>query len=282
MFDTDQGLVHVYAVAANGHLTEYLADHQNGHVWNAYDLTGVSGGGTNVYATPNTVFNPAIDLVRIYAEGAGGHLYEYLSDHQNGHVWNAYDLSAVSGGGTAVTGQPSTLYNAAGGLFHIYARGADGSLYEFDPDHQNGHIWNAYNLSAAAGGGAGTFSAPSAVFQVAQGLVHVYVSGPAGLTEYLPDHQGGHIWNAYCLQAAAGGGGPMSGDPDALYDPNSGLVHVYVRGVGNMLTDYEPDHASGHIWNAYNLSVASGGPAVASDPGAIVIGSTIQVYAQGA
>ena len=187
---------------------------------------------------------------------------------------------AVAGGGTAVTGQPSTLYNAASGLFHIYARGADGSLYEYDPDHQNGHIWNAYNLSAAAGGGAGTFSAPSAVFQVAQGLVHVYVSGPAGLTEYLPDHQGGHIWNAYSLQAAAGGGGPMSGDPDALYDPNSGLVHVYVRGVGNMLTDYEPDHASGHIWNAYNLSVASGGPAVASDPGAIVIGSTIQVYAR--
>ena len=123
VFDTDQGLVHVYAVAANGHLTEYLADHQNGHVWNAYDLTGVSGGGTNVYATPNTVFNPAIDLVRIYAEGAGGHLYEYLSDHQNGHVWNAYDLSAVAGGGTAVTGQPSTLYNAASGLFHIYVAG---------------------------------------------------------------------------------------------------------------------------------------------------------------
>jgi NADPH-dependent 7-cyano-7-deazaguanine reductase QueF-like protein len=283
VYDTPQGLAHIYVPGVNNHLYEYLSDHRNGNVWNAYDLTDAVGTGTTVVGTPNTVFDAATGFVRIYAQGTDGHLYEFLSDHQHGRIWNAYDVTVAAGGGTSIAGTPSTVFNAALGLFHIYVEGAGGHLYEYLPYHQNGHIWNAYDLSTAAGGGVPTASAPSALFDVAQNLVHVYAQGANGqLYEYLPDHQAGRIWNAYDLSTLAGGGGPVAATPDAYYDTGQGLVHILVASGAGRLTDYSPDHAFGHVWNAYDLSTASGGPAIGSVPTAVDPGGgQLEIFAGG-
>jgi len=110
--------------------------------------------------------------------------------------------------------------------------------------------------------------------------VHVYVSGGNGdLLEYVNDGLHGHIWNAYDLSAGPGGAGPISGTPSAV---TIGVrVHVYAQTPGGHLVEYTNDGAHGHIWNAYDLSVATGDlDAVAGRPMAIAYGSDVHVYAR--
>jgi catechol 2,3-dioxygenase-like lactoylglutathione lyase family enzyme len=250
----------VCARGANGHLLEYVPDHQNGNVWNVTDLTAVAGGGAPVTGNPTQVFAFAQDLVHIYVPGPSGHLMEYIADNAGGHTFNAYDLTAAAGGGMPITGSPSALIDEHG-LVHVYVPGPGGHLFEYVPDHQNGNIWNAYDVTAAAGGGVPVGDPSALVDYLQNGLVRVYVPGPGGhLTEYLPDHQNGNIWNAYDVTAAAGGGVPTTGNPAATLDPH-GVVRVYVAGPGGHLDEYVPDHQNGNIWNAYNLTAAAGGGA---------------------
>jgi catechol 2,3-dioxygenase-like lactoylglutathione lyase family enzyme len=255
----NNGLVHVYVAGPGGHLFEYVPDHQNGHIWNAYDLTNAAGGGVPVTGNPNvTVFS--VDPPRVFVPGPSGHLFEYVPDHQNGHIWNAYDLTADAGGGVPTTGAPSVAFDFNLYTERVYVPGPGGHLFEYAPDHAQGNIWNAYDLTADAGGGAPVTGNPSAVTDFVHGIIRLYVPGPVGhLTEYVPDHQNGNIWNAYDLTNAAGGGAPVTGNPSAVFDFRQGLVEVYVPGPAGHLTEYVPDHQSGSIWNAYDLTNAAGG-----------------------
>jgi hypothetical protein len=262
-------LVHVFVAGPGGHLYEYVPDHQNGNIWNAYDLTAAAGGGAPVTGNPSVAFDLNLFSVRVYVPGTAGHLTEYVPDHQNGNIWNAYDLTADAGGGAPVTGNPSAVADFLHRVIRIYVPGPGGHLIEYVPDNQNGKIWNAYDVSAAAGGGAPVTGTPNAVQDFATALIRVYVPGPAGhLTEYLPDHQSGNIWNAYDLTNAAGGGLPITGSPSVIFDFHSRLIRVYVVDPGH-LAEYLPDHQNGNIWNAYDLTAhAGGGAPVTGSPAA--------------
>jgi len=84
------------------------------------------------------------------------------------------------------------------------------------------------------------------------------------LLEFIPDHLGGRIWNAYDQTVSTGA--QVTGDP-AVYTPlDRGAPHIYVRGTNNNLLEFIPDNVGGHIWNAYDLTQASNGPQVAADP----------------
>jgi len=281
VYDSTQGLVHAYAEGSNGDLIEYVSDHANGHVWNAYDLSADAGGGAPVSGSPSAVYDSSQDVIEVYAEGSNGDLIEYVSDHANGHVWNAYDLSADAGGGAPVSGTPTAVYSFQD-VVEVYAEGSNGDLIEYVSDHANGHVWNAYDLSADAGGGAPVSGSPSAVYDSSQGLIHVYVEGSNGdLIEYVADHANGHVWNAYDLSIDAGSGTFVAGTPSALYLADQDLIHVYVRGADNDLMEYVANHANGHVWNAYHLSSATGGPTIGTGVSVLELNGVVHVYAGG-
>ncbi|MGD0321366.1 MAG: hypothetical protein ABSC00_07170 [Acidimicrobiales bacterium] len=230
IYDSAQGLIHVYAQsAATGHLVEYTNDGANGQPWNAYDLTVNAGSGSPVSGIPSAVYDTGQDLIHTYVEGANGHLVEYLSDHADGHVWNAYDLSANAGSGTPIGGSPGSVYDAGQDLIHTYVEGANGELFEYVSDHADGHVWNSYDLSANAGGGAGVSGIPDPVYDSASDLIHTYVEGAnSHLVEYLSDHVDGHVWNSYDLSENAGGGVDVDDGTSAIVIGD--VIHVYVGG----------------------------------------------------
>lgn len=205
--------IHVYAQGAGGDLVEYVNDGLHGQTWNAYDVSSVAGGGATITGTPDA-FNVG-GSPRIYVQGPGGHLIEYLPDTLRGHIWNAYDLSADAGGGGVVSGTPDAF--AFGPTWRIYVQGAGGHLVEYDPDNLHGHIWNAYDLGVAAGGGPTIAGSPDAFYDGATLRVYSQATGNGDLIEYIPDNLHGRIWNAYDVSADAGGGGPLGAAPDAFY-----------------------------------------------------------------
>ncbi|HXQ19386.1 MAG TPA: polysaccharide deacetylase family protein [Acidimicrobiales bacterium] len=282
LVDAASGFVQVYARAANGDLVEYLNDGVGGRAWNAYDLSVSAGGGGPVGGNPNALYDTAQGLVHVYAPAANGDLVEYVNDGVGGRAWNAYDLSASAGGGGPVGGNPNALYDTAQGLVHVYARTVTGDLVEYVNDGAQGHLWNAYDLSVYAGGGGPVGGNPDALYHPVQGLIHLYVQGANGdLVEYVNDGAGGRVWNAYDLSVYAGAGTFVAGTPDALYMASQGLVHVYVRGANNDLVEYVNDGAQGHLWNAYDLSFATYGPTVGTDPSAVDWGGLAHVYVGG-
>jgi len=279
VYDSAQGLLHVYSEGSDGDLLEYVNDGASGNTWNAYDLSFFAGNGSPVTGTASAVYDSAQDLVHVYVQSAAGHLVEYLSDHASGHVWNAYDLSLFAGGGSPVGGSPGAFYHPVQDLVHVYVRSAAGDLVEYVSDHLNGHVWNAYDLTVYAGGGSAAFDTPKPVYDAAQDLVHVYVRGPGGhLVEYLSDHASGHVWNAYDLSANAGSGGPIWSSPGAVYIASQEQIHVYAEAPGGDLVEYVSDHLSGHVWNAYDLTAGSGGPEVNGQPSPVILGGLIHVY----
>ena len=274
------GLVHVFVPSASGHLMEYLPDHVGGRVWNAYDHTLDAGGGTPINGSPTALVD-ASGLVHVFVESSTNHLMEYLPDHVGNHVWDAYDHTLDAGGATVTAGTPSAILDPNHQV-HVYVQSYDGHLFEYLPDHVGGHVWNAYDHTLDAGGGTTVSGAPSALFDPGSGMVHVFVASGAGhLMEYLPDHVGGHVWNAYDHSLDAGGSTTVTGVPDAVDDTGSGMVHVFVRSGANDLYEFLPDHAGGHVWNAYDHTADAAGPTIGTDPDVLDVGGVIQVYVGG-
>jgi hypothetical protein len=67
------------------------------------------------------------------------------------------------------------VYDPANDLIHTFVQGAGGDLVEYLSDHAGGRVWNAYDLTVNAGGGAGIVDGTSAV--VIGDVIHVYVGG---------------------------------------------------------------------------------------------------------
>ena len=283
LVDPHDGHLHVFERSSDGHLLEYVNDGIGGHSWNAYDLTAAYAPSMPLGADPDGIYDAAQGLVHVYAQSATGHLVEYTNDSANGQTWNAYDLSVNASSGGAVSGTPSAVYDAGQDLVHTYVEAANSHLVEYVSDHANGQVWNAYDLSVFAGGGAPIAGSPGSAYDAGQDLVHTYVEAANGeLFEYVSDHAGGRVWNAYDLSAAAGGGGHVFGTPDAVYDPANDLIHTFVQGAGGDLVEYLSDHAGGRVWNAYDLTVnAGGGAGIVNGTSAVVIGDVIHVYVGG-
>ncbi len=67
VYDAGQDIVHIYVRSPGGHLVEYVSDHAFGQVWNAYDLTGDSGG-PGVEGTPSPVVTGG--AIQVYVGGS--------------------------------------------------------------------------------------------------------------------------------------------------------------------------------------------------------------------
>ncbi len=264
------GLIHVYVEGADGDLMEYVNDDAHGQLWSAYDLT-VAGRGGWITGTPSAVWDGAL---HIYVRGANGHLMEYVNDDAGGSLWNSYDLSSSAGGdGGTIAGSPAAVHT---GPIHVYVMNAAGNLIEYVNDGAGGHLWNAYDQSALAGGGGPVSGTPSVVVD---GAIHLYVRDAAGdLVEYVNDGADGHTWNEYDLSDFAGAGTPVVGSPAAVVDQ---YIHVFARAPNNHLVEYVSDGAGGHLWNAYDLTALSQGPTVGEDPTVLDADGVFHVYSGG-
>jgi hypothetical protein len=210
----------------------------------------------------------------VFAQGANGDLVEFTGTGTGARSWVENDLSEASGG-PALAGSPgSVLYGTSS--IHVYGAAASGHLFEFVNDGDGGRPWSAYDLTADADGPTAS-GQPSAI--VYGPTVHVYVDASGQLTEFVNDGYGGRLWNAYDLTSASQGA-PVTGDPAAVFYSSS-IVDVFVQGPAGDLVSYVNDGYGGRLWNAYDLSTASGGPSIGADPSAMVDGGTVAVFAAG-
>jgi hypothetical protein len=258
--------VHVYARANNGDLIEFINDGFGGRVWNAYNLTQITGGPT-IAADPGAAFFGPI--VHVYAEASNGDLIEFVNDGAGGRLWNAYDLTQIAGGPTLGGDPTPSITNTTD---RVFARSSSGDLVEYVNDGAGGQLWNAYDLTQLASS-VPIAGDPNPV--VTGSIIHIYAAATSGdLVEYADDDQGGQLWNAYDLTAATGGP-TVTGRPSPLVV--NGIVDVFARASTGVLTEFAANNLGGHLWNAYGLS---SGPAVSGDPSAIAVGNAIHVYAE--
>jgi hypothetical protein len=151
-------------------------------------------------------------------------------------------------------------------------------LQEFSNDGANGRLWNAYDRTDGALGP--TISGrPAPVLYGSTEQVFV-LSATGDLVQYANDGAGGRPWNAYDLSAAAGGP-PIAGDPSAVV-VNTTAVYVFARAASGDLVEFTNDGTGSHLWNAVDVSATTGGMAIEGDGSVLVVGSTLDVFAQGA
>ncbi|HXX89713.1 MAG TPA: hypothetical protein VEI83_05770 [Acidimicrobiales bacterium] len=281
-YDPHDGLIHVYVQSAGGDLVEYVNDNANGHPWNMYNLSFGASSGSPVAGGPSAFYDARDGLIHVYVRAVDGYLVEYDDGNVGGHPWNCWILSAGASGGGPVTGTPSAFLDSQDGLIHVYVLATDGELTEYDNGNVGGYPWNAWGLSFGASGGGPVAGTPDAFLDPSDHLIHVYVRGADGsLQEYVNGNVDGHPWNAWGLSQGASDGGPILGAPSAFYDPVDGLIHVYVRSGADHLMEYDNGNQDGYPWNAWDLTTGGGGPTMQIDPDAVLVGSTIHVFAGG-
>jgi len=263
--------VYAFTRGANGDLTEFANDNAHQQLWNAYDVSTLSGG-------PAIVSDPAALLLTptsfaVFAEAAGGDLVEFTGGP--GQSWSSTDISKLTFG-AQVSGDPSPL--VIGSELDVFAGTAAGHLVEFTGT-PGGQAWSSTDLTQVSAG-PNLAADPSAVL-FGTDSVHVYGTAANGdLTEFVNDGAAGRAWNAYDLTKGAAGP-TTTGRPSAVVYGKT--VHVYTRAANGDLTEFVNDAAGGRLWNSYDLTRASSGPTMVGDPAAIIYGtSEVQVFAQAA
>jgi hypothetical protein len=264
--------VSVFVRAAGGDLTEFVNDGLNGRLWNAYDRTQTTGGPAIVGDPGALLLGPTETAV--FAQASGGELVEFVNDGADGHSWNAYDLTQLTGGQT-IAGDPAPLL--VGSSIDVFGRAANGDLIEFSRPAASGGTWTATDLSQVAGGQ--TIGGDPQGVLYGTSSIHVYATTASGdLVEFVNDGAGGRSWNSYDLTVAADGP-QVTGRPSPI--AYGATVHVDVAASNGDLVEFDNDGTNHRLWNAYDLTVASGGPRVVGDPSAVRYGAiSVHVYAE--
>ncbi len=257
-------IVHVYVESSTGDLVEYINDGVGGRLWNAYDLTQLSGGPT-LGGDPVPIL--ANGVVEVFARADNGDLVEYAANDAGGHLWNAYDLTQLSGG-PMVAGDPSPVVQ--GTTTAVFAQASGGDLIEMSSS--DGHSWTSTDITQQANG-PGITGRPSAIASgTSLGVFARTTSGQ--LVEYT---NASGSWSA--LDVTQAGGGPaMAGDPSAINF--SGTTDVFVQAASNDLLEYSGALGSS-AWRLTDVTSSSGGPGIGVDPVPIVYGVTVHIYAGG-
>jgi hypothetical protein len=259
--------VHIFAEAANGDLVQYTNDGAGGRLWNAYDLTELTSG-PSIGGDPSPVIIGS--SVDVFARATSGDLVEFSNTTAGNGTWSVSDLTQSSGG-PQLNGDPAGV--VSGTSLHVYAQGPGGDLYEFAS--ASGDQWGSSDLTAVTDGPQVT-GRPSPV--AVGSAIDVPVRATSGdLVDFV---YSGQSWSTTDLTSVTGGP-TIGGDPGAvLYGATS--IHIYAEGSdGNHLTEFVNDGAAGRAWNAYDITQASGGPAVGGDPSPLVYGTTVHVYVGG-
>ncbi len=152
-------------------------------------------------------------------------------------------------------------------------------LQEFANDDAGGRLWNAYNQTADSQGPEVT-GRPSPL--ISGSSVYVFTRDDAGdLAEFTNDDQDGRLWNAYD-RTASSNGPQIVGDPGAVLVSSTETAVFAQSASGGDLTEFVNDGSGGTTWNAYDVTKASSGQAVAGDPSPLAVAGSIDVFAPAA
>lgn len=263
--------VYIFGRSSDGDLVEFTNDGANGQLWNSTDLTSAAQGPA-IEGDPEPLV--VGQTLEVFAQGPGGDLVAFSGTGSGARRWSERDLTQASGG-PSLSGSPSPiLYGAAS--VHVYGVSTAGDLTEFVNDRAGGTGWSSYDLSTVAAGPTAA-GQPTAI--VYGPTVHVYVDASGHLNEFVNDGFAGRLWNAYDLTAISQGP-VMTGDPSAAFY-NKVVVDIFAQGPGGDLVSYVNDGAGGRLWNAYDLTQASNGPSIGTDPAVLVNSGAVSVFAAG-
>ncbi len=278
------GVPHIYGTSAAGHLIEYVADHLNNKVWNAYDQTATASQGVSIVGTAAPIL--VGEVVHAYAQGASsGHLIEFTSPSLAGQPWKAEDISAKAGNSVATQGivtNPSVIF--VNNTIEVFSQTFVGSLVEYTPDNLNGHTWNAYNLTASVSPTNQHYVTANPTGAIVYGgVAHVYAQdiSNGNLIEYVNDNVNGRNWNDYDQTALAGGGVAVMGTTTPIL-ASDGTIHAYAEGsLSGHLIEFVADGLNGHVWNAYDLTTSAlGGTPIVNTAVPQIEAGIIHAYTQ--
>jgi hypothetical protein len=230
----------------------------------------------SVYNPPDSPSGPAVwdntnGHLEVYGRGAGSDKNDLMEDYwASGSGWTG--LAPV--GGSAISSDPTAIYDTASGNLEVYATGTNGQLQEswWDPTND----WQYQSL------GGDITGSPTAVYNPVSGNLEVYAIGAAGSpdagqlveTYWHP----GSGWSAW-----KGLGGDLTGSPCAVYDAINSHLEVYARSTSGDL--WEAWWISGTGWQTQDLTAATtnGGP-ISGSPSAVYdpAGGNLEVYATAA
>ncbi len=261
------GQTDVFLLGANAHL--YVSGRVGPSWSNPVDITAAVPGAPLVNTSPQAVLDGS--TLHVFAlNPTSNDLIDYHNDGAGG-AWLTTDVTAVDPGAPKIAGTLSAV--RLGGVMHVYGTTAGGDLIEVDNDNLAGHQWNFYDETMGAGGGVALAGAPGAL--LIGGIPHVYgrAGGSNDLIEFVADHLGGRIWNAYDQTHSAPGSPTLSGNPKPVLI--GGIPHVYVDDSSNGdLVEFVADHQQGRIWNSYDQTTTSNAPRLTGNPSVVLVDGT--------
>ncbi len=248
-------------------LQEFVNDGLWGRLWNDYNQTSDSQG-PMITGRPSAVTYGR--SVHVDARANGGDLYEFDNDNDWGRTWNAYNLTAFSGGPT-IAADPTALL-VGGSALHIFAEASNGDLYEFQNNGPAAHVWNAYDITTLSGG-SGIDGDASPVLDGS--TIDVFAQATSGDLVEFSAPSGTQTWSSVDVSSTSGGPS-IGGDPAAVVLGSS--VHVYAASQSGDLLEFASP--SGSTWTSSDLTSTTGGPSITGRPSAVVVGVVIDVYAR--
>ncbi len=254
--------VQVFALEqTTGDLIEF-SDNGPAGSWTVLDLNNATGSAIKLAALAPTFVSGWASFV--LGTTASGQLIEVVDDELFRRTWNLYDV-AETRSAIAVTNAP-TIVGGFGSAFHVYAQGTDDHLVEYTDDHLWGNTWNAYDQTVNAGGPRPATIVSGPPSAIDWNGPHVFADADTGVAEFIPDGDGGRLWNSYVH-----GEGSSPGNPSSVlgaYLPGNNVVPtVFAVVQSGDLEAFIADHANPpDAWSTYDVTSLSSGPTLESDP----------------
>jgi CHAP domain len=246
-------------------LQQFVNDGANGRLWNAYDETAGASGPT-IEGTPSALLYGGTP--QVFVRSATGDLVQYANDDAGGQAWNAYDLTTAADG-LSIVDDPTAI--VVGTSVYVFGSAANGDLVEYTNDGVGGQIWNTFDLSQQVGV---TIQNDASALLVGSTLEVFAEASTNDLVEFSGTGSGARSWTEVDLTTASAGP-TLSDSPNAvLYGAST---HVYGVSSAGHLFEFDNDDVGGRLWNAYDLTVDGGGPAVSGRPSPIIYGATVHV-----
>ena len=208
-------------------------------------------------------------------------LLEFASDHKAGRVWNAYDLTAISGAPRVATDPVAFLDPGSHEVRVAATDRTRGAVVLYLPNDVGGRMWNYQNVSAVTKTAPATGGIAGGVYQ---GQPVLFVAGRAGdLTEFVGADAGRSMdWAATDVTSATPGSPAITATPSVAVE-GSRLVVAGVAAEWGDLFEWQASAVTGPF-QATDVSQAGQGPTrtAAGTPAVVVANGGVSVFAAGA
>lgn len=283
------GLDEVFCVTSTGHLLELTLDPYRRlpmrtgastsplDDWTRSDLTDAAG--PRATGTPSVVVQASVTSV--FVRNAHGDLLEFASNGRGGHAWNAYDLTAISGGPRVAT-DPSAFLDPGTNQVRVAASDLPReAVVVYSPTDVGGRVWNYQNVSAATHTPTVTGGLAAVVYG---GEPVLFCAGRSGkLIEYVGADSGRTTdWATTDVTATAAGSPPIAGTPSVAVDGARLVIAAAAASWGDLF-EWSSTQETGPF-AVTDVSSTATGPTrtAAGTPSAVFASGVLSLFAAGA